>query len=202
MSLRFAGNAIALVQPSIEPLGRIRHTGLVEYTIDQFFIKNPGILFGSKIPIALAPNPPAISHTMRYLFDRRLPAQGAVPLGYASLAEVFLGEYIRSNLAPLSGYFYIIHLEYHFPARVADYRRPVIISELIEDIRIFFSEAAVELQALRLLFICHDAQIKSLRFFTGCYRLGITKVFFDSDISIKCYAPFAEHCGKIEPNFS
>src|SRR5579862_5324726 len=89
--LGFSLDTIALMQARIEPLGTIRHACLVQNTIDQFLIKNLGVLGARKIAVALAPQPPAVGQAVCYLSDRSFAARGAVLLGYAGLAKVFLG---------------------------------------------------------------------------------------------------------------
>src|SRR5579872_4573703 len=83
MALRLTGDTIAFMQARIEPLGGVGHTGLIENVIDQLVVEYLRVFRSSEITIAFAPYPPAVRHAMRYLFDRGLPAQGAIRLRYA-----------------------------------------------------------------------------------------------------------------------
>ena len=133
MPLRLAGDAIALVQTGVEPLGGIGNACLVEDTVYEFFIKDLSVFGSSEIAIPFPPYLPAIGHTMGYLSDRGLSSQRTVRLGNAGFAEIFLGQYICSNLTPPRRHFHIVHLEHHFPAGVADHGGPEVVCELIED---------------------------------------------------------------------
>src|ERR1700733_8295999 len=104
MSLGLAGDAVALVETGIEPLGGGGAAGLIEDAIDQLFIEDLGVLRGSEIPRAFAPYAPAVGHAMGYLSDGGLPAERTVGLGNAGLTEIFLGKDVGSNLAPLRGH--------------------------------------------------------------------------------------------------
>src|SRR5579872_7045530 len=122
MSLRLAGNTIALMETRIEPLRRIRNTSLIQDTIDQLFIEYLRIFLRGEIPIPLSPYLPAVGHAVRNLFHRTFPPEGPIRLRYPRLAKIFLRKDIGSDLAPLRRHFHIIHFEHHFPAGIPDDR--------------------------------------------------------------------------------
>src|ERR1700722_8494372 len=151
MSLWLACDPIAFMQPRVEPLRRVGHTGLVKDTIDELFVKDLRILFRSKIAVTFAPHPPAVSHAVCDLFDGGLASQGAIRLGNACLTKIFLGKNVGCNLTPSGGDLYIGHLKHYFSTGITDNGSTIIIGELIEYVSVFLSEAADKLQAFHRL---------------------------------------------------
>src|SRR5688500_9105514 len=118
------------MKAGIEPLRAIWRTGLVQNTVYQFFIKYLGILGGREIPVTFAPYAPAIGQAMGYLFCGCFAAKRSIWLRYTGFAEIFLGQYVSSNLAPFLRYLYVGHFKHYFTARIADNRSTVVIFNL------------------------------------------------------------------------
>ena len=151
VSLGLALDAIGFIEPGVEPLGTVGHAGLVEDAVDQLIVEYLCIIPGGEIAVALTPNPPAVGHAMGDLLGRGLPSQGSVRLGNTRLAEIFLGQDVRSDLAPGAGDLHVVHFKHDLPAWIADHGRAVIVFEHVEHADVVAGELATEFKAVGVL---------------------------------------------------
>jgi len=124
VALSRPGNSIGIIQPGIEPLGRVGCTHLRQQHIDHFIIKRLSILRCVKISMFLTPLPPAAGKTVNHLFHgilashhhiaRLIPQEFArdISLRHARLSEIFLGENIRRHLRPMPWNLNLVHFKY------------------------------------------------------------------------------------------
>jgi hypothetical protein len=88
-----------------------------------------------------------MGHTVRHLPDAGFPAQRTIRLRHSGLAEIFLRQDVRGNLAPLFGNLNMVHLKNHFARRIFDDRGTVIVFKHVVGRNSFAGELAGELQS-------------------------------------------------------
>src|SRR4029078_280656 len=93
------------------------------------------------------PDSPAICEAMSHLPGTGFSSKTSIRLRYTGFAKIFLGKYVGRDLAPLFGYFHIIHFKHHFPAGIPDNTGTVIIFKLVKDVHIVVCKATTKLQS-------------------------------------------------------
>ena len=141
MPLRGTIDAVGPMQTSVEPLRAVGCAALAGQDVAHLVIIGLGVFFGGEIATFPTPIGPSAGQTVEHLLRRRLAAHGRVigrhrtpeefwhalfldllGLGRdACLAEIFLGDHIRGDLAPAGGHFDVIEAKDHRPVRIADF---------------------------------------------------------------------------------
>ena len=176
MPLRFAGDAVGVMEPGVEPLGRVGGGHLVQHHVDQLIVEGLGVFLGIKVTVPLAPVLPTAGKAVNHLLDAPFRTGHRtslfvedgiallVQLRNSRLAKILGYQDVRRNLRPVLRNFRSLHFEDDRSIRVGDAAIPPLILHGLIGIFPFAGKSAWDLQRNSpLISICRHNAIISLQ---------------------------------------
>ena len=123
-------DAVLVVQPAVEPHGRIEGAPLGDQQVGQLVGEGLGVRGGTEIALLLAVGTDGADDAAHHLLHRGFPPR----TGHARLAEVFGDDDVRRQLAPVRGHFRVVHFEDDPAPRLGDRRAALLEGYLVKGI--------------------------------------------------------------------